>query len=282
MHRSVLAIAAHPDDIEFVMSGTLMLLQRQGWQLHYFNIANGCCGSTTLDRSQCAAVRLAEAKRAAEMLNSVFYPPICDDLEIFYTTELLQQVAAVVRQAKPSIILTHSPSDYMEDHQNASRLAVGAAFVRAVPNLISQPPFPIYQHDVAVYHAQPHGNRDPLGQLVVPTHFVDVTDLLEEKRRILAAHASQDQWLGATQKISAYLETMVELNREVGSLSRNVAILADKSISQKTVDSDNLKGTKYAEGWRQHLHLGLSQPGFDPLAVELADSIKLISENKCK
>lgn len=261
MHRSVLAIAAHPDDIEFVMSGTLMQLQRQGWQLHYFNIANGCCGSTTLDRSQCAAVRLAEAKRAAEMLNAAFYPPICDDLEIFYTTELLQQVAAVVRQAKPSIILTHSPSDYMEDHQNASRLAVVAAFVRAVPNLISQPPFPIYQHDVAVYHAQPHGNRDPLGHLVVPTHFVDVTNLLEEKRRILAAHASQDQWLGATQKISAYLETMVELNREVGSLSRN------------TCGESGSKAFPYAEGWRQHIHLGLSKPGFDPIASALQECL---------
>jgi LmbE family N-acetylglucosaminyl deacetylase len=259
MHRSVLAIAAHPDDIELVMSGTLMQLQRRGWQIHYFNIANGCCGSTTLDRSACAAVRLAEAQRAAELLNAVFHPPICDDLEIFYTAELHRKVAAVVRQAKPSIILTHSPSDYMEDHQNASRLAVGAAFVRAMPNFDSQPPIPIYQHDVAVYHAQPHGNRDPLGQLVVPTHFVDVTDLLDEKRRILAAHASQDQWLDATQKISAYLETMVELNREVGSLSR--------SSNNPTCAA----AFNYAEGWRQHIHLGLGQQGFDPLASALQE-----------
>jgi endonuclease IV len=96
--------------------------------------------------------------------------------------------------------------------------------------------------------------------LVVPTHFVDVTDLLDEKRRILAAHASQDQWLDATQKISAYLETMVELNREVGSLSRS---------------SDNVNhaaGFNYAEGWRQHIHLGLGQVGFDPLVVELMHS----------
>jgi hypothetical protein len=83
---------------------------------------------------------------------------------------------------------------------------------------------------------------------------VDVTDLLDEKRRILAAHASQDQWLDATQNISAYLETMVELNREVGSLSRS---------------SDNptcAAAFNYAEGWRQHIHLGLGQQGFDPLA----------------
>ncbi|MEO8269951.1 MAG: PIG-L family deacetylase [Aureliella sp.] len=39
--RSVLAIAAHPDDIEFVMAGTLLQLSQRGWQVHYFNIANG-------------------------------------------------------------------------------------------------------------------------------------------------------------------------------------------------------------------------------------------------
>ncbi|MFM8323699.1 MAG: PIG-L family deacetylase, partial [Pirellulaceae bacterium] len=45
MNRSVLAIAAHPDDIEFVMSGTLMHLVELGWKAHYLNIANGYCGS---------------------------------------------------------------------------------------------------------------------------------------------------------------------------------------------------------------------------------------------
>ena len=42
---TALAIAAHPDDIEFVMAGTLLRLAETGWSIHYFNIANGCCGS---------------------------------------------------------------------------------------------------------------------------------------------------------------------------------------------------------------------------------------------
>lgn len=250
--QSVLAIAAHPDDIEFVMAGTLMQLHRRGWQVHYFNIANGCYGSASLTPLECASVRLQEAQAAAALLPAKFYRPICDDLHIFYTAELLRQVAAVVRQARPQIVLTHAPVDYMEDHQNAARLAVTAAFCRGMPHFATDPPSESYSDAVAVYHAQPHGNRTPLGEVVQPTHFVNVAPLIDRKRQLLAAHASQNQWLDASQGISAYLETLEQLNREVGHMSGRYEL---------------------AEGWRPHLHLGFSPAGFDPLAEALVGDI---------
>ncbi len=240
---SVLAIAAHPDDIEFVMAGTMLRLAQQGWELHYFNIANGCYGSMRLDREACTQARLAEAQQAAKLLGATFYPPICDDLAIVYTPELLARVSAVVRTARPSIILTHSLVDYMEDHQYAARLAVTAAFSRAMPNYRSHPDVPTYSHDVTIYHAQPHGNRTPMGEPVVPTHFVDVSDLIPRKGELLLAHASQGAWLDETQQISSYVSTMESLNQEVGQWSRQFA---------------------YAEGWRKHLHLGLCAEQSDP------------------
>lgn len=54
----------------------------------------------------------------------------------------LRQVAAVVRMAKPDIVLTHSPQDYMEDHMAASRLAVTAAFAHGIPNFQTDPHLP--------------------------------------------------------------------------------------------------------------------------------------------
>lgn len=245
---SVLAIAAHPDDIEFVMAGTLLRLAERGWDLHYFNIANGCYGSMTLPKESCARARLEEARRAAELLGAHFYPPICEDLAIFYTAELLAQVSAVVRMAKPSIVLTHALVDYMEDHQNAARLATTAAFSRAMPNYRSQPDIPTYADDVTVYHAQPHGNCTPMGQPVTPTHYVDVSDLLPRKAQLLLAHASQAEWLDQTQGLNSYVATMEELNRQVGAMSQQYAA---------------------AEGWRRHLHLGLCRPDADPLVAAL-------------
>lgn len=251
MHKSVLAIAAHPDDIEFVMAGTLMQLASAGWEIHYFNIANGCCGTAELSREACAAVRLEEARRAAKLLSASFYPPIRDDLKIFYDHPTHAEVAAVVRTAKPSIILTHSPVDYMEDHQNTARLAVGAAFVRGMPNFDCSPNVVCFDQDVAVYHAQPHGNCDPLGHRVYPTHVVDVTSLLDRKRELLACHESQDLWLDTSQRMSNYLQSMQDMNHEVGGMTPNF---------------------KFAEGWRKHVHLGLSGAGFDPLKDAL-DSV---------
>lgn len=245
---SVLAIAAHHDDIEFVMAGTMLQLKKLGWDLHYMNIADGCRGSTTMDRATCAAVRLEEAREAAKTLGATFYPPICPDMEIAYSTPLLRKVAAVVRMAKPTILLTHSPIDYMEDHENACKLAVSAAFAHGMPNFESDPEFEIYSEPVTVYHAQPVGNATPLGEVVYPGLYVDIAEVLETKVAALACHASQKQWLDESQGMDSYLETMREGCAEVGRMSKRY---------------------HHAEGWRRRQHWGFCGPNDDPLADAL-------------
>ncbi|WP_146522892.1 PIG-L deacetylase family protein [Stieleria varia] len=249
---AALAICAHPDDIEILMGGTLLQLARRGWDLHYVNLCDGSRGSTTMSRQECAAVRLEEAKRSCEVLGAKFYPPIYSDMEAVYTTENLQKVTAIVRASKASIVLTHSPSDYMEDHEISCRLAVSAAFSHGMPNLESIPPVESYYEPVTVYHAQPVGNRTPLGELVVPHFYVDSTDLIEKKIEALACHASQKEWLDVSQGMDSYLETTRQLSREVGRMSRQF---------------------EHAEGWRRHLHWGFCNSDDDPLRLALRDVI---------
>ena len=165
---AVLAIAAHPDDIEFLFTGTLLQLAKRGWDLHYMNLCDGSRGSTVLDQQECAATRLKEAQDSCRFLNATFYPPIYADMEAIYSTDNLRKVTAVVRRAKPSIVLTHSTQDYMEDHEIACKLAVSAAFSHYMPNLVSDPPEEVFIEPVTVYHAQPIGNTTPLGEPVEP------------------------------------------------------------------------------------------------------------------
>ena len=249
---SVLAIAAHPDDIEFYFAGAMLQLAKRGWDLHYMNLCDGSKGSTTLNRQECAATRLEEAKRSCQVLGARFYGPIYADMEACYTTENLSKVAAVVRMAKPSIVLTHSPSDYMEDHEIACRLAVSAAFAHGMPNLQSDPPVEVFMEPVTVYHAQPVGNATPLGEVVIPHIYIDETDVIEKKVESLACHASQKQWLDESQGQDSYLETLRELSREVGKMSGKF---------------------EFAEGWRRHQHWGFCGPNDDPLRDALADII---------
>src|SRR5262245_11012632 len=130
--KTVIAIAAHPDDIEFYMAGTLLLLRRAGWEIHCLNLASGNCGSVKWKAARTRAVRRREAQGAARLLGAHWHPPLCDDLEILYDLRMLRRLGAVIREVKPAIVLTHSPQDYMEDHTNTCRLAVTAAFVRGM------------------------------------------------------------------------------------------------------------------------------------------------------
>ena len=242
------AIAAHPDDIEFFMAGTLLLLRDAGWQIHYMNIANGCCGSTEWSASRTAEIRAKEALAAADLAHAEFHPSLVNDLEIFYDDATLKRLSAVVREVAPQIILTLAPVDYMEDHTNTCRLAVTAAFSRGMPNYPTDPPRDPVGGHVTIYHAQPHGNRDPLGNVVRPQMFVDITRVIDEKTAMLACHKSQKQWLDTSQGMDSYLDAMKGLVREVGKMS-------DRYV--------------YAEGWRRHLHLGFCGENDDPLTEAL-------------
>lgn len=255
--KSAIAIAAHPDDIEFLMSGTLMLLKANGYKIHYWNLANGCCGSSKYDAQTIARIRREEAYAAAKAIGATFHESICNDLEIFYDRPTLAKVASVIREVAPEIVLTHAPVDYMEDHTNACRLAVTAAFARGMPNFITDPPRGIVNDLVTVYHAQPYSHRDPLGNVVEPSLVVDTTDVIEQKKKMLAKHASQKQWLDESQGLNSYIDTLVELDAELGRMSCLF---------------------KYAEGWRRHLHLGFCNPQDDPLRAVLKERVLVASK----
>ena len=246
------AVAAHPDDIEFVMAGTLILLGRAGYELHYMNIANGCCGSTEYSAAHTAEIRAREALAAADSIGAEFHPSLVNDLEIFYNHETLTRLAAVMREVAPTILLVHAPVDYMEDHINACRLALTAAFARGMPNYETDPPRDPVDGPVTVYHAQPHGNRDPLGSVVRPSIFVNVTEVLEQKTAMLSCHKSQQQWLDTSQGLDSYLAAMHDLSREVGGMSGQF---------------------EFAEGWRKHNHLGFGSPEANPLVEALGSYV---------
>jgi LmbE family N-acetylglucosaminyl deacetylase len=252
MPKSALAVAAHPDDIEFLMAGTLILLGRAGYELHYLNIANGSCGTATRPADEIVRVRRTEARAAAASIGAVHHESLVNDIDIFYEKPLLAKVAAIVRDAAPEILLVQSPGDYMEDHQNAARLAVTAAFSRGMRNFPTDPPREPTGQDVAVYHAQPHGNRDPLRRPVRPELCVDIAGVFDRKREMLACHRSQKEWLDTSQGMDSYLRVMEDLSREVGAMSGRFAL---------------------AEGWRRRSHLGFGPEDFDPLSAALGPHV---------
>jgi LmbE family N-acetylglucosaminyl deacetylase len=250
MPLTAFAIVAHPDDIEFMMAGTLLLLKDGGADIHMWNLSAGGYGSVTHSAEEIARIRWQEAQDSARQAGATLHPPIVDDLAIVYDLKLLAKIGAVIREVKPDIVLTQSPQDYMEDHMNTSRLVVTAAFARGMPNYVTDPPVEAYSSDTTVYHALPHGLRDGLRRRIRAGQYVDITSVLARKRAMLAQHRSQKEWLDVSQGMDSYLLEMEKMSREVGRMSGRFEV---------------------AEGWRRHLHLGFSARDIDPLHAALGD-----------
>jgi N-acetylglucosamine malate deacetylase 1 len=246
--KTAFAIGAHPDDIEFGMAGTLILLGDAGYTLHVMHIGNGSCGSTNRPAEEIARIRGAEAEAAARLIGAHYHLPLANDIDILYEKPLLAKLGAVMRQVAPDILFVPSPQDYMEDHTIACRLAVTAAFCRGMPNYPTDPPQPPVDRPVTVYHAQPHGNRDPLGEPVTPGCYVNIASVLDRKRAMLNCHQSQKQWLAESQGMDSYLNSMEDFGREVGRMSGRFTV---------------------AEGFCKHLHYGFCDANADPLRAAL-------------
>jgi N-acetylglucosamine malate deacetylase 1 len=242
---TVLAITCHPDDMEMMMGGTLLLLKQAGCEIHHINVANGSVGSAHLPPMEIAAIRREEARKAAAQLGSVLHESLVDDLEVFYTQDLIRRITALVRQVKPDIVLTQSLEDYMEDHMNTARVASTATFLRNVPSYRSIPDAPAVFEDAMLYHATPHILSDMMRRPIVPEIYVDITAVMDAKERMLACHASQKEWLDKTQGLDSYLVSMRELSAKVGAMSGRYPC---------------------AEGWRRHSHVGFTRVDCNPLA----------------
>lgn len=247
----VLAVAAHPDDIEFSMAGTLLRLKQSGADIHLWNLANGGLGSVRLSREATAALRWQETLASSRLAGATAHPPVFDDLAIFYDAPSLAVVTAGIRQIRPNIILTHPLRDYMEDHQVTARLVGTAAIARGMGNYPTQPPTEPFRHPVALYHAMPHGLRNPEGDWPRVTHFVDVEPVFATKRDMLAQHASQREWLDVSQGMDAYLAALEQTASAVGERSGRFRL---------------------AEAFTQHAAAGLAAEGHDPLAELLGTS----------
>lgn len=252
--RTVLAVGAHADDVEFGMAGTLSLLAKAGLAPHIMTLAQCDLDSNDMPREEIARIRDREARRSAEVLGAVYHPALVPDLMVFYEDRLIRRVAAVVREVRPTIVLLPSLEDYMEDHTNTARLVVTACFARGMGNYVTDPPREMTGQDVFLYHAQPHANRDGMRNFVKPDLFVDIGSEMDTKVKMLACYESQWKWLKETQGMADFLDTMRRFCAELAQAAPG-------------------KGMAYAEGFRQHSHVGFSAEDGDPLSLALGDRI---------
>jgi LmbE family N-acetylglucosaminyl deacetylase len=229
----VLSILAHPDDAEFLCAGTLIRLAREHhWQVHIATMTPGDCGSAEHSAEEIAAIRRQEGRRAAEVIGGSYHCLEERDLLIGYNEGALEKVTRLLRAVRPAIVLTHSPSDYMLDHEMTSQVVRAAAFAAPIPHFLASRQIgkPL-EHIPHLYYCDPIEGKDPLGRDVEPGFCVDISGIIDEKAAMLICHASQREWLLKHHGMDQYVTAMKDWGAKRGGRL----------------------GTTHAEGFRQHL-----------------------------
>jgi LmbE family N-acetylglucosaminyl deacetylase len=229
MRKIVLGIFAHPDDAELMCTGVLSLLKKNGWSVHIATLTPGDKGTAEYSREEISRIRKAEAANAAELLEGTYHCLESEDLYILYDRETINKTTALIRTIRPTLVFTASPGDYMIDHEITSMIVQAACFASGVKNMeVIEEPFEPVPY---LYYTDPLEGKDKLGNTIQPSVYVDITNEIEIKEKMLACHKSQRDWLKAHHKMDEYILSM-----------KRFAAKRGKEIN-----------TRYAEGFRQHL-----------------------------
>lgn len=185
---NILAIGAHPDDIELDCAGTLAKYVKAGHKVFLATATSGNIGSATHSMEEIARIRKAEAAKSAAILGAEYICLDYDDEMFFDSREARMKFINLVRYCRADVILTHNETDYNPDHELTSKIVNDIAVMIPIAHLkTDSPPYPVIPK--IFYFESAHG----LG--FVPNHYVDITDVYETKREMLACHESQFLWM---------------------------------------------------------------------------------------
>ncbi len=184
----VLAVGAHPDDVEILCAGTLARYAQAGHDVVMCVATDGAAGHMEMGSEELVGVREKEARAAANLLGADLLWLGFPDEFIFDDRETRLVFVDAVRQARPDVVLTHDSNDYHHDHRLVGRLVLATSFMASLPNVRTEHPAhrlvpPVYYMDTLAGHG------------FEPTDYVDITDTLEMKKEMLACHESQLSWL---------------------------------------------------------------------------------------
>ena len=218
---NILAIFAHPDDVEYHCGGTLLKYRQQGHKIYIALTTSGNTGSNDIDcREAIAATREAEQLEAAKHLDAEVMFLRFEDESLFDTPETRRAVLTAIRWANPDVIFTHNPRDYSTDHNITAKLVT----------------------EVLLTTGGRHHNADLPPIETLPQVFfegkkcfVDITGQMEEKVVMCHCHKSQIDWMMTFQDH--------DFTEDVTAIGRMYGLWA---------------GYTYAEGFEAHKILGYS------------------------
>lgn len=182
---TVMLIGAHPDD-EISAGGTLVKHSRAGDRVVIVTVTDGGMGHRTMPIDNLVKLREKEAKAAAEVLGAELHLLGYRDGTVQRSLELVHQLARIIREVRPDILLTHSTETLHPDHNATQQNAVDAVFAASLPLLdLGVPAFDVpltlrFAHSIYKRHDV----------------YVDIRESIDAKIQAAGCHACQyEDWL---------------------------------------------------------------------------------------
>ncbi len=215
----ILAIHAHPDDIEFQCAGTLALLAGRGHVVVCATMTPGDCGSRDRGPEAIAGIRRQEAALAAKKIGASYECLEFRDLSIVIDNPSKRRVTEAIRRHRPDVVFTAPPVDYMDDHEATSRLVRDACFNASCPNYSTREwdPAPATERIPHLFYVDALGGVDHFGRPIPPHFYVNTSSVFAIKQEMLACHASQREWLQAQHGVDEYLESQARWSASRGA-----------------------------------------------------------------
>jgi LmbE family N-acetylglucosaminyl deacetylase len=220
---NILALGAHPDDVEFYCAGTLLKYKAQGDKIFIALTTSGNQGSNQHEsREEIATIREREQLEAAKRYEALVRFLRYDDEELQDTPETRRAVLNAMRWADPDVIFTHFPDDPSTDHGMTGKLV--SEVLLSLPGKLMRADEPPIDKKPSVFYWD-----TAAGINFLPEVYVDISEVMELKIEALAQHKSQYAWMGVFEQdnLSNFCRTQFRFR---GSQA----------------------GCKYAEGFRAH------------------------------
>ena len=180
MKLDVLVVAAHPDDAEISVGGTMLLLARAGRKVGVVDLTRGELGTRGS-----AADRARETGAANKVLNlAVRHNLELPDGRVQVTVEARERLAAILREHEPDVLLAHHVDDLHPDHRAAGEIARAAWYLSGLSRLADPAATRPARRPSRLYHFMGHVPFEP-------TFVVDIGEVFEEKQRLVRCYASQ-------------------------------------------------------------------------------------------
>lgn len=183
---NILAIGAHPDDIEILCAGTLALYAKANHKVTMAVFTDGSMGDLVVPPAKLAVIRRQEQEAAAALIGArLLWPGIMDE-HVFPNEAQRRVMIDLLREADPDVIFTHSPNDYHPDHRHLTQLVFDSCFQKGLPHIPNQSKAACRFSGAQIYYMD---NLAGVG--FNPTEYVDITSVMDLKLRMLRCHKSQ-------------------------------------------------------------------------------------------